>query len=427
MPARRNRRRASAATAAMLLGTAALTGCIPQVRDDAERYEEILADVPGVIDVTMTVSTPLPFTVQASVDAVVPDDQDVVDALVDAACGARPNATIDLDLIVRADSVDVGSTVGGACPEIEQDLVGIASSIRDLDLSSPVAVELAERGDDLIAVEFGDDVFLGTDILDAADAVATRLDAPRTSIDSPTLQLPAESTETVVQRLADLRTIDRSVPITGATLIGDGLVLSLDEADDEAGVDADTTAEVESQLRDLSSGLWTDLDIEITDGVGAILSGASTGAGPAGVRLVTWISEELGLYAVATGSVVDVQVDDIQTIVSASEQIAAHNPDGMRVTFSIFTEPTFSVSPQDEIVLSPEDNPYPEWVAWWQELADTGEIGSVEVGSEGLSVWLRADLILDEDAKARVDAVVSRIARDAGLDWYRVNNRTTAL
>lgn len=421
------RRRVMPTTAVILIGVLALTGCMPQVRGDAERYEKILADVPGVIDVSMTVSTPLPFTVQASVDAIVPADQDVVDALVDAACGARPSATIHLDLVVRADSVDVGSSVGGACPEIEQDLVGIASSIRDLDRSSAVAVELAERGDDLIAVEFGDDVLLGAEILDAADAVVTRLDAPTASVDSPTLQLPAEPTETVVQRIADLRTIDQSVPIAGATLIGDGLVLSLDEADDEAGADADATAEVESQLRDLPSGLWTDLDIEITDGVGAILGGASTGAGPAGVRLVTWISEELGLFAVATGSVVDVQVDDVQTITVASEQIAAHNPDGVRVTFSTFTEPSFSVSPQDETVLSLDDNPYPEWVGWWQELADTGEVGSVEVGREGLSVWLRSDLILDEEAKARVDAVVSRIARDAGLDWYTVNNRTTAL
>lgn len=412
-------RRIVASLVAVAVGALALTSCAPQSRDAVDDYQRVLSAVPGVIDVSVGISTPLPFTVQASVEAVIPADVDVLDALITAACAEQPNASVRFDLVVRDGGVDVRSAAGEDCPEVTHDVVAIAADAGASTSIPDVRIDIADRLEGATQVEITDyaDLLDVADVLPLADIVVAHLDVARVSVDADDVELPMEDQNTVAQRIADLRTVAEMIPIEEVALSSDGLVLTIAETG------AAQASVVEATLRDLPSMLWTDVDIAVTGATDA--PGAD--AGPDGTRLVTWIQDELGLAATATSDTVSVRVDDIDALVEAAESIAARNDAGLRVVFLMDGDTAFRVSGMDRFILTASDNPYPRWAEWWQEFADTGEVSSVEVGHEGLSVWLNDGVEADQRLQDRIGKIAARIATDAGLSWYRVNNTSITL
>ncbi|WP_102194137.1 hypothetical protein [Microbacterium aurantiacum] len=414
------------ALAMTTIAALALTGCTPQSKESAEQYRATIAAVPGVIEVSMTTSTPLPFTVQVGVVAVVPAEEEVLDELVRVACAEKPNASVQFTVVVRVDDDEVQTSAGSACPLIERDVIGIATAISTLGLSGGANVQVRSLSDGGARVEISMTTDDGRvyETLAVAETVAQRLEAEeRLALSARGLRLPTEDPATVAQRIADLRAVDALFPLESVVYEETGVVATLaaDQGDPKVAVVTAGTL-----LRASPSGLWRDVDVAIVPPGG----GSANGAGPAGVRLVSWIDRELGLEATGSNGVVHVQVGEIGELVAASEQISANNPEGLDVAFTMQasgTKPAFRVDSSDRVALDASSNPYPRWAEWWQSFADTGMVDIVEVGHEGLSVWLHQDVYDDQDKIERVDRIASQIAEDAGLEWYRVNNRYTEL
>jgi hypothetical protein len=386
----------------------ALTGCVPQSRDSLDRYVEALDAVPGVDVDYYGVSTPLPFSVQGTVDLSFDADAATLSALEEAGCAGEVNASVSLSLTARAGATAARLERVGLCDGLLVDLVGLARATESF-------------GVELVVDDVADtDVWVG-----AADDISEELAVLRVASDFAPSGTTRFGGEVVRLEAADLALAQQYLDDFAALVAAFG-VAELELADESLVIQALTASDgdaIEDFLTARDASRYSGLTIVVTD--------AASGDVPAGTDAVTIalrdrIVAELGLSVNIGGNTVYVKAADGDEVVQIAEQIAELNTDEVRVGITIAGDEDAGI-PQfrtgDDPELTPSFNPYPMWVDQFDRLVATGLVGTVEVGPGSLSVWLFEDVYDDADAVAKVRKVLDALAAEYDLSRWELNNR----
>ena len=393
---------------AATVALATLTGCVPQSRDSLDRYVEALDAVPGVDVDYYGVSTPLPFSVQGTVDLSFDADAATLAELQRVGCEEDVNASVSMSLAARAGETTVRLERVGLCDDLLVDLVGLALA------TETFGVELTV-----------DDVVDSRASVSEADDLAQSLAVLRVTTDFLPDGAARLAAEGFVLNVAELDLASAYLDDFSALVAAFGIAEI--ELDDESLVIQALTASdgdaIEDFLTARDASRYADLTIVVTD--------AASGDVPAGtdaavIVLRDRIVAELGLSVNIGGNTVYVQAADSDEVVRLAEQIAALNSDEVRVGITIVGDedagiPQFRVG--DDPELTPTNNPYPMWVEQFDRLVASGPVGTVEVGPGSLAVWLFEDDYDDLDALAAVRAELEDLAAEYDLTRWELNNR----
>ncbi|SJN42678.1 hypothetical protein FM104_12165 [Microbacterium esteraromaticum] len=280
-----------------------------------------------------------------------------------------------------------------------------------------VTVRIPPVADGRLNVTLQGDGLRASGALDVSQAIVQHLKDVSVSIETQHLSLSSTPQPKALQVLADLRAVDAAHPFGTIVLDDKGLVATV--AGDVGAADG-----AERMLRESSSGIWADMQIAIGGDTGS----DHTDAGAAGLELAEWIESELGVPVSTNRGSLTVPLDSVESFTAASQAIAEHNPERLRVVLvNKEAKPRFRVGSRAvNTALSPEENAYPQWVQWWQEFEKTELVEVVEVSDDGVAVWLTSDAS-DQGSVDKAERVAARIADEYGLAWYEVNNRRTEL
>ena len=385
-----------------------LTGCVPQSRDSLDRYVDALDAVPGVDVDYYGVSTPLPFSVQGTVDLSFDADPAPLAELQQVAFYTAGNASVSMSIAARARETSVRLDRVDLCADLLIDVVGLAVATEEF------AVELTvdDVVDSRVSVSEADDLAQSLAVLrvtnDFLPAGAVRLAAEGFVLDVAERDLASAY-------LDDFSALVAAFGIAEIDLDDESLVIQALTASDGDAIEDFLTA------RDAAR--YADLTIVVTD---AASGDVPPGTDAAVIALRDRIVAELGLSVNIGGNTVYVQAADSDEVVRLAEQIAPINADEVRVGITIVGDedagiPQFRVDEVPE--LTPSNNPYPTWVEQFDRLVASGPVGTVEVGPGSLAVWLFEDDYEDADAIADVRAVLEDVAAEYRLTRWELNNR----
>lgn len=381
---------------------------MPQSRDSFNRYVEALDAVPGVTVDDVGVSTPLPFSVHGSVEVSLAADASTLDELRTVACETEVNATVLMSIKVHAEATSVLVDRVRPCEEPIVDQVGLATATEPFGVS----VSLDDAVDTRVGVSEAENL---AETIATLRVVADFLPAAPRGLFGDGFSLAVDDVETAAAYLDDFAELVATYGIEQIDLDDESLVVQVSPASDVQGV------------RDFLAGRdpqrYSGLDIVVTD--------ASAGDVPAGtdavvIELRDRLVAELGLSVNIGGNTVYVQATDGREVLELSEQIAAINPDAVRVGIGILEDEAAGVAgfrQRDEPELTPSNNPYPEWIAQYDRLVATDLVSTVEVSGGSLETWVIEADYDDPEAFATVRDVLDDLADEYDLTFWGLNNR----
>jgi hypothetical protein len=385
-----------------------LTACVPQSRDSLDQWVGALDEIDGVSIDSYSVSTPLPFSVNGTVDVSFDADAATLAELQRVGCETEVNASVYLSITAREGEASVRLGSVDLCDDLSLDIVALARATASFGL----ALSIDDVADSRLSVDDAEDLAESIAVLRAA---VDFLPAGPVQLSGEDLVVKVADAGLAAGYLDDFAALVAAFGIAEIDLEDGSLVIQAESASDSDAVKTFLAA------RDASR--YSDLAIVVTD--------AASGDVPSGtdavvIALRDRIVAELGLSVNIGGDVVYVQARDSDEVVDLGERIAAINPDEVRVGITILGDedagiPEFRVG--DDPQLTPSNNPYPTWVDQFDELVSTGFVGTVEVGPDSLMAWLTDDDYDDPDAFAAVRKVLDALAAEYDLTYWELNNR----
>ncbi len=396
--------RACAAALAVAVAALGLTGC-GQSKEQWAAFVDTIASVPGVQVLYQGVSTPLPFTVQGTLEVSMPAEGDVWAEVVKVACETDAGASVHWEVTVVEGRGSVRTSVNDACPEVAADLSVLAAS------TAPAAPDCAlgyDEGDDEVELTLSDNCGEAwVELLPAlaphlAPVAVATLSSSGLSASVAIGELPA-----MVRMLSALRSFD----VTRVEQ-GDVLLIETERIEDEAS------------LRDLVTELapteLAALDVVVDAPGGPAIDSRSDPA--ATVLAETLIAEFPTVTDVEVrGDAVWLVAPDPETVESVINGGPALDPGDVPVRITmVWSEghPAFA-SDVSGFVLT-EDSPYPLFWQQYERLAQLDDVRGVEFGGSYLDVAIED--ILDQESAGflEVRELVEEFDETEQYDWYSI-------
>jgi len=387
---------------------AALTGCVPQSAESFNDYVDTLDAIPGVTVTYRGISTPLPFAVHGSVEVALDADADVYAALVEAACATEVNASVNLDVAVRAGESEVRAGFVDRCEPIALDLVGLALAAEGFGVG--IGASRYESGVRL-GVEGAGDV---ASTLEVLAAVAPLLPAGSWEFAARSVRLVADSDD-VPGHLGDFAALAEAFPVAALDLGRNGLVV---RTGGPVGADA-----VRALLLGRGADRYAGVAIAVTD---AASGDIPPNTRPEVIELRDRLVAELGTEVRILANGVYLVAADGAEVVALSERILALDPGSTPVGIRIPGDEAAGrteLRPGSAPDLTAGPNPYPAWIEQYERVAATGLVQTVEVDAGVVEAWLSQERYDDRDAFGTVRELLDELAEEFGLERWALNNR----
>lgn len=397
-----------------------LAGCVPQSREDLDRYIVELRENPAVESIDYGVSTPLPFSVQASATVTLTPEltKASLEAFTEEACAREVNASVHFELVyeLATDAFlrhDVGSrcyfertTWIDALPVLREngaETGDVDWSVLNLDDGEQTRIGLDSEGVDAARQSTLADALLGALTYTGGDYEVTTSDLE--------VEADYDQTRAVFQGLAELGAL---YPIVTARY-EEGLIVQIDTSLAEIAEEAEawfTTAHP-----DVPVVQFLDLTVEVGNGVPS----ADTIEVSNAIR-ETGLAEEIridqyGLY---------VRTADPATSLSILDEIGSL-ADGVAIKFISPLPLGASVgASSDRDASASEQRLRLELAAeLYAGLKDDPTVGGIVVDRLGVEVQTTEELWRDDATIKRLQDVVADIVERNGLNhhYVNVNNR----
>lgn len=397
-----------------------LAGCVPQSREDLERYIAELREHEAVESIDFGVSTPLPFSVQAS--ATVTFTQELSKAsledFLDEACEREVNASVHFELRYElAADVFLRHDVGSRCyfertawidalPVLRENAVETGEvdwSVLDLDSGEQTRIGLDSEAVDAARQASLADTLLGALTYTGGDY--------EVSTDDLEVEADYAQTRAVFQGLAELGAL---YPIVTARY-EDGLIVQIDTSLAEIAEEAEawfTTAHP-----DVPVVQFLDLTVEVGNGVPS----ADTIEVSDAIR-ETGLAEEISVDQYG----LDVRTADPETSLSILDEIGTL-ADGVAIKFISPLPLGASVVASSDLDASAREQRLRVELAaeLYAGLKDDPDVGAISVDRLGVEVQTTEELWRDDATISRLQDTVADIVERNGLKhlYVNVNNR----
>ena len=397
-----------------------LAGCVPQSREDLERYIAELREHEAVESIDFGVSTPLPFSVQAS--ATVTFTQELSKAsledFLDEACEREVNASVHFEFRYElAADVFLRHDVGSRCYFERTAWIDALPVLREN------ALETGDVDWSVLDLDSGEQTRIGLDseAVDAArqaslaDALLGALTYTGGDYEVSTDDLEVESdyaqTRAVFQGLAELGAL---YPIVTARY-EDGLIVQIDTSLAEIAEEAEDW--FTAAHPDVPVVQFLDLTVEVGNGVPS----ADTIEVSDAIR-ETGLAEEISVDQYG----LDVRTADPETSLSILDEIGTL-ADGVAIKFISPLPLGASVVASSDLDASAREQRLRVELAaeLYAGLKDDPDVGAISVDRLGVEVQTTEELWRDDATISRLQDTVADIVERNGLKhlYVNVNNR----
>ncbi|MGV8884805.1 MAG: hypothetical protein ACOH1T_04355 [Microbacteriaceae bacterium] len=416
-----SRRRWGALTIVAAVLCSSLAGCAPQSETSAREYARTLETASAVQSVSVGVSTPLPFTVQASLSVLLSPDvtRASLDELRELACSTPVNASISLTLAYELEGgARLTQRVRGKCFVERAAFLDVVPVLVPLG-AQVTSVTWSERDDD------GDQLTIDMRLEDDSDAgfAAGIADDVLATLDyDPTVDITVGSVDITATSVSDAREISQAVvglskqiPVASARF-DSGLFVQLATEEPgaveaaraylaEASPSVAILSIVDSSV-DVSSGVPNQATLDADEVLRDADLGDSVTVGRKGLNM--WISQT-------------------DTMLEVTDLLRSKGLDGVSVDYSVFADGSVIATAKPDTNSTPlTSQQVSDAKTIIDAFAETGKLGSLTYTPKMLTVFLATPVYDDEASKKQFRSILSTVLRSdevsGTFDYVELNN-----